>query len=159
MNKQLTKDKDYNLWVLLRNTNDTILRVRYKELNQLGVSGRQSALLLIIQLIENEGGKATPAEIARWLLREPHTISEVLSRMEKDGLVKKDRDLNRKNLVRVSVTEKGYQYYKKSAKRKTIHRILSCLSKEEFKQLKATLEKLRDEARKELGIDQKLPWP
>ena len=159
MRKSLTGDQDYDLWVLLRNTTDTILRVRFKELGQLGVLGRQAALLLIIRLIEREGGKATPAEISRWLFREPHTISETLNRMGKDGLIKKIKDLDRKNLVRVVITEKGQQYYEKSTRRQSIHKMLSCLTREERQQLRSVLEKLRGGGLKELGIEQKIPWP
>jgi len=159
MGESLTGDRDYNLWVLFRNTVDIVLRARYKELSELGVLGRQAALILVVQIIEREGYKATPAEIARWLLRKPHTISNTLGRMEKDGLVQKVKDLDRKNLIRVVVTKKGKEYYEKSARRQSIHRVVSCLSERERQQLKRLLEKLREEGRKELGIEQKLPWP
>jgi DNA-binding MarR family transcriptional regulator len=44
-------------------------------------------------------------------VREPHTITKLLHRMEKVGLVTKTNDLEKKNMVGVSITEKGQQAY------------------------------------------------
>ena len=86
MDNFASKDKSWELWVLLAQTRSVLYRVRQKELKQYNVSTEQSAVLFIIQAI---GKKATPAEIARWLMRERNSVSSILGRMEKDGLVKK----------------------------------------------------------------------
>lgn len=153
------RDADYDLYILLRNTNDVILRLRINELNERGVLGRRIAVLLMIQIIERERGVATPAEIARCLVRKPHTVSDMLFRMAKDGLIRKVRDLDRKDRIRIAITEEGYQYFKKSAERESIHRILSCLTDEERKQLRACLDKLHSQGIKELGIEPRIPFP
>ena len=88
-------DKEYQLWALLRQTRDAVSRARGKELKEYGISGRQSSILFTIQLIEQTGSIPTPAEIARWQFREPHTVSTLLKRMEREGLVKKVKDLDR----------------------------------------------------------------
>ena len=162
MKRYLTGDRDYDLFILLRNATDIMVRTRHKELNELGVLGRQAALLFVVLMIEREGGVATPGEISRWLFREPHTISETLSRMEKEGLINKVNDLGKKSMVRVVITDKGKEYYTKSAKRRSAHRILSCLSKEERQLLWSSLEKVRDVGIRELteiGVSSKVPWP
>ena len=102
-------------------------KARTRELFQYGITPAEAAVLVIVQAI---GEKATPAEISRWLFREPHSISGLLARMEKQGLVRKVKDLDRKNLVRVVITEKGQQAYQQSTKRESIHRIMSSLSEE-----------------------------
>ena len=89
--------------MLLNQATDATLRARQKELDRYGISAAQAAVLFIIQAI---GEKATPAEITRWLFREPHSVSGMLSRMEKQGLVRKVKDLDGKNLVRIAMTEK-----------------------------------------------------
>ena len=138
-------DEDYSLWVLLHQAKDTMFAAREAALRPYGITPMQAAILFIIQAI---GSEATPAEIARWLLRRPNTISDILERMERQGLIGKTRDLDRKNMIRVTMTEKGRQAYDDSRKLESIHRILSCLSKEERQHLRSCLEKLRDEALK-----------
>jgi len=64
---------------------------------------------------------------------------------------------DRKNLVRVSITEKGQQAYDKSTRRKPIYKIISSLSEEERQQLRSCLEKLRNKAFKELIVEYKPP--
>lgn len=85
-------DQDYELWVLLHQPRDAVFKAREKELSPYGISTMQAAVLFIILAIGNE---ATPTEISRWLLREPHSVSNLLSRMEKEGLVTKDGKDNR----------------------------------------------------------------
>ena len=72
------------LWVLIAQTKDAILRARERDYARFGISNERRAVLYIIQ---NNGGRATPVEIARELFRELHSITEMLKRMEEDGLV------------------------------------------------------------------------
>ena len=80
------RDQDYELAVLLTQARETMYKARKIELSEYGLSPRQSAALFMIQAL---GNRATTANIARYLLREPHSVSMILSRMEKDGLLKK----------------------------------------------------------------------
>jgi DNA-binding MarR family transcriptional regulator len=134
----------------MTHTRYAIYRSREKELQRYGVSPEQVGVLFIVQALDN---KATPSEISRYILRQPHTVSALIERMADKGLVKKVHDLDRKNLVRVSLTEKGQKVYDISTKRGPIHRIMNILSSEERTQLRMILEKLMSQARKEIGLD------
>ena len=90
MEDRTIRNEDFELWVLLRHTVDAMLRAREKELRKTGISRIQSAVLFIVK---NIATPATPLAISRRLLREPHSTSELLSRMAKKGLVKKVKDL------------------------------------------------------------------
>ena len=147
--------EDFTLWVLLRQAGHTVYQATEKELSQYGISPEEAAVLSIVGVLDN---KATPTEISRWLLRKPHTVSGILSRMEKKGLVRKTKDLKRKNLVRVTLTEKGQQAHYQSSKVESIRQIMSSLSEEERQQLGSCLKTLRDRALKELGIEEP-PFP
>ena len=82
-------DKDYELWVLFHQTCDAMARARVAELRESGISRIQAAALFVIKTLKVP---ATPAEISRWLFREPHTVSGLLDRMQKQGLVRKVKD-------------------------------------------------------------------
>ena len=149
MKRSTITDKDLKLLIALQHTTNAIVRAREKELSQYGLTYMQAAVFLTIQTI---GDKATPAEISRWLFREPHSVSGLISRMEKAGLVTKVKDLDRKNWVRVAITEKGRQAYSQALERESIHNIMSALSNEDHKALQRYLKILKDRALKELGI-------
>ena len=145
-----TEDQDQDLWLLLTHARYAVFRAREKELIRYGVSPEQMGLLFVVQAL---GNKATPAAISRHILRQPHTVSALVDRMARRGLVKKLKDLDRKNLVRVVMTEKGQKAYEFSTKRGPIHRIMNTLTAEERAELKSYLTKLLIKARKEIGLD------
>jgi len=145
-------DQDYELWWMILHLRRAMHKLRARELYEYGITPEEAAVLFVVQAI---GDRATPAEIARHLLREPHSISALVSRMQAGGLVRKVKDLERKNLVRVTLTDKGREAYRQSTKREVVHRIMSCLSEEERKQLKMLLQKLCRQTLKELGIRRK----
>jgi DNA-binding MarR family transcriptional regulator len=136
------EDEDQDLWLLFR--------AREKELQRYGVSPEQVGLLFVVQAL---GNKATPAALARHIIRQPHTVSALVDRMARRGLVKKVKDLDRKNLVRVVMTEKGKKTYELSTKRGPIHRIMATLNEDEKKEFREFLERLLTKARKEIGLD------
>lgn len=154
MKNQLSVDEDYNLWVLLSQTADATVRARQKELDKFDVSVIEVAVLEVIQAA---GGAVTPAEISRRVFREPHTVSALLNRMERRLLVTKSQDLDRKNMVRVSVTENGLLAYNRAVGRDSIYRMLSRLSKGERLDLWSCLEKVRIMAFKELTVEVEPP--
>jgi len=145
-----TEDEDQDLWLLLTHARYAVFRAREKELLRYGVSPEQMGLLFVVQAL---GNKATPAAISRNILRQPHTVSALVDRMAKRGLVKKVKDMDRRNLVRVMMTEKGQKAYEYSTKRGPIHRIMNTLTTEEKSELKSYLKKLLVKARKESGLD------
>lgn len=148
MAESLYEGKDYRSWVLLVYTRDLIYQLRTKELRKHGVSQEEMGVFC---LVESLGKKAIAAEIARWLVRKPHTISDLVRRMVNKGLLIKTRDLDRKNVVRLSLTDKGKEIFEKAKELQSIHNVMSCLSENEQRQLDTYLSKLRDEALRQHG--------
>jgi len=140
-------DKDYDLGILIGQTSQALSKARRKELVHNGVTLRQSALLFYVAIL---GEKVTLRQIARARLREPNSITEQVNRMVKQGLVKKTKDLQRRNMVHVALTDEGRDVYKKTTKRDSVHRVMSALSEAEKKTLKPLLEKLRNAAMDEV---------
>ena len=147
MKDNAISQRDYDLIGLLNQTTETIFRARQKELNQYNISTSQGAILFITKAL---GDKATISAISRWLLRKPHSVSEIVNRMEKRGLLKKTRAPNRKSIIQVSLTPKGLEIYQKSKKRESFRNILSSLSLDERQQMIIYLKKLKESAVNEL---------
>ena len=158
MENNLTIERERQLFLILRQTYTLIYQAIEADLRESGcVPYTQAAVLFVVKAI---GEPATPTEISRWLLREKHTVSELLRRMEKQGLVRKTKGLKRKNLVRVILTDKGEEALRQGMmKEKTIRKIISCLSNEEQDSLRGHLEKLRSKALEEPKIRHGLPLP
>ena len=156
MKKHALEDQDFASWVFLARTRDAIFRNRVKEFKKYNLSARQSSVLMVLNALDDS---PTPAEISRWVFREPHSISDFLKRMERDGLIRRVKDLDRKNLISVKITEKGREAVHNAKKMESIHKIMSSLTKEEHQQLRAILRKLWDKAIRELGIEERPIFP
>jgi MarR family transcriptional regulator, organic hydroperoxide resistance regulator len=143
-------DLDYDLWILLTRARNLVFRARELELQRYGLTPEQA---LILNVVHNSLEKLTPAEMARLIFRKPHTVSAMLDRMEEKGLIKKTMDPNRKNMVRIVLTEKGHKAYEITTKRGPIHRILGSLSQVERDQLNRNLEKIVTLTADELGLN------
>jgi DNA-binding MarR family transcriptional regulator len=145
---ELTADEYFRLFVLVAQTKEAILRARQIEYLPYGISNERRGLLWVIQ---SYGGQATPTEISRRFLRELQSITEMLKRMEKDGLVTRHSCAGRSRTV-VKLTAKGLETLKQSLHNETDRRIFSVLTVEERDQLAASLSKLRTKALVELGM-------
>jgi DNA-binding MarR family transcriptional regulator len=139
----------FKLWELFNHAFRATAKVREKELGRHGITLSQSAVLRVALRLDK---KATPTEISRQLFLETNSVSEQLRRMESEGLINRVKDLDRKNLVRIEVTEKGYDIYRKSRTRKYIDSVMSALTEEEKTQLWTLLVKLRERAVKKLDM-------
>jgi DNA-binding MarR family transcriptional regulator len=149
-------DRDYDLWVLLAQVRDVILEARENELRQYDVTAWQAAVLFII---DAAGGTASPADIARWSLRKPNSVSGILDRMKNAALIRVAKDTRRKNMKVISISEKGYEVLQNSMKRESIHQIMSCLTADQYQQFKGILEKLRSRGFEVIGSQRNIPFP
>jgi DNA-binding MarR family transcriptional regulator len=141
-------DEYFRLWVLTAQTKDGILRARERDYARYGISNERRAVLY---MIVNNGGRATPVEIARDLFRELHSVTELLKRMENDGLVVRSKGSGRSK-VEVTLTEKGLDVFEQSVRNDTDKRIFSVLSPKERERLALYLRKLRTRVLQDLGI-------
>jgi DNA-binding MarR family transcriptional regulator len=156
MKSSSSNKRELDLIGLLNQTTETIFGVRQKELQQYNISTSQGAVLFITKTL---GEKATISEISRWLLRKPHTISEIVNRMAKKGLIKKSQAPNRKTTIKVELTPKGLEVHQKSKKRQSLQNILSCLSPDERQQMISYLKRLRESAVRELRAQDEIDFP
>jgi len=143
-------DENYILWALLHTTRHASYAIRKRELSSLGILPRWVAA---VQSIQRLGDSATPSEIAKLLFRSRNSVSQLLVRMEKEGLITKTKDLAKKNNIRVRLTEKGMQVYKLSLTSDSINRAFSYLSEEQRQQIESALQTLMKGVFKELGLE------
>jgi DNA-binding MarR family transcriptional regulator len=136
------------LWVLLAQCSDAISRALERDYAGLCISRERTTVLY---LIESNGGCSTPVAIARDLFRELHSVSEMLKRMEKDGLITR-RKGSGKSKIEVVSTEKGRALLDKSLGNETDRDLFSVLTPTERKTLANYLWRLRSQALRDLGI-------
>ncbi len=157
MAQQIKADKDYTLVAQIMQVADILVKVRERELLPQNLSATGAAILFLVDAM---GKDVTPARITRMLLREPHSISGILMRMEVQGLVKRTKDMERKNLIRITLTAKGEKALKQAMKLEGTMHVLSKLTAAQQKELRATLTALKEAGMKELRLSPKaLPWP
>jgi MarR family multiple antibiotic resistance transcriptional regulator len=110
------------------------------ELDQIGLTVPQT---LVLSIVATSPEPITPMKLSKSMHREPHTISALLTRMEAQGLVKKERNLERGNWVRVTLTKKGKEAFERQLGAGKVRNITSCLSKQELEALNGMNRKLR----------------
>jgi len=149
-------DEYFALWVMIAQTKDGLLRARQYDYARFNISNERRAVLWSIQ---NNGGKATPVEIARQLFRELHSVSEMLIRMEKEGLITREKASGKSRVV-AKLTPKGFEIFNQSLHNETDKRIFSVLTKKQRERLLWYLWKIRGQVLNELGIPEwKIKYP
>ena len=144
------------LVVLLHRCFRAVNKVRQKELSEFGITASQSS---IIRTIYRLGNEATASRISEQLFLELNSVSEQLTRMEKEGLIKRKRGTGRKRVTRLGVTERGRELHLKTLKQESAERIMSVLTEDEKKELWSYLTKIRDQAARELNMESEEYFP
>ena len=151
--------KYYKGWTLLFQTTHAMRQVTARMFRPLGISPLE---LVALRIIKGSSKPIRPIDLSQLLLRKRTSMSALVNTLQKKRLVRKAKDLDRKNLVRIELTEKGEELYRQaydiSITDQAIYRILRSLSEEQYQQLMASLEVLFEKALQELEIDYKLPF-
>jgi len=135
----------YNSWLLLQQTCNLVLRCEARVFAGKGLTPQKHAILMAIKYIEDP---VTPTEVAHWLDRSTNSISLIIDRMVKNGLVKRIRNLKDRRSVRLSITEKGNELLSqtKTSGWELIEHMLSPLSEDELLLLDDMLQRVRKKA-------------
>jgi DNA-binding MarR family transcriptional regulator len=92
-------------------TSGSILKYEEERFSSIGLTPQQFGVLLAIKSVY---GPATPRDVANWLDRNPASITFIIDRMTKIGLVERIRDIKDRRSLRLEVTPKGMELYEKA---------------------------------------------
>jgi DNA-binding MarR family transcriptional regulator len=149
-------NKEYDLWILLSRVYHMVAKLRNMEMNKHGILPVQAYMLFIIQAMGNE---TTPAELSRFVYQQRNSVSDILKRMEKQGLITKEKTTQGNGRVLVKMTKKGEKVLQLSKQREHLHNVMSVLNEGKRSQLESHLELLRDRAIEELSVYRKTVLP
>ena len=142
------------LYGLLDQTRETIFKAVELELGQYQISAPQ---VKIMHMLAQGNGGMTLSELASGTVRELNSISTLIGRMQKKGLVKKIKKPGDDKGC-VSLTDKGRDMYNNMITEQSIYLIFDALTDEEKRKLGVLLQKLQSKARALLGLDYKPPF-
>jgi len=150
--KFLTRGIYNKVWNTFYDTSETVMKYADETFTLIGISLQQ---FIVLSTIKDLDPPVTQSTIARRVNRNPYSITLIIDRMEKDGLVKRVKDLKDRRSSRLVVTAKGEKMYERAyATAKTIpENLLSCMSREELLILDKYLKTLNEKA-KELRSNQ-----
>lgn len=156
MDISLDGEKEYDTWILLSRVYHMIAKLRRLELAKYNVQPVQAYILFILQAL---GGEASPTELTRYAYEHKSAISDILIRMEKQGLINKSKKIVGNGRVKVKLTEKGEEALRLSSERALLKKVMSGLTPEKAAQLESCLELIRDNAISQLDTEEKQVVP
>jgi DNA-binding MarR family transcriptional regulator len=132
------------LWLLLHRVRDILVLCEDTIFGGYGLTTEQYGL---IAAVKSRGGSLRPSELARILERSPNSVSMLVDRMVKAGLVRRTRDRRDRRVVNVYLTSKAESALKSAmpAGWEFIQKILSSLSYGDKYTLADMLEKTKCE--------------
>ena len=144
------KNVDKGAWVLLRQVPNLVSRCEDLVFSKHGLTTERHAVLMAIRHID---GPVRPTDVARWLDLSVNSVSMIIDRMVKAGLVKRVRDRKDRRTVFLSITSKAERSYVLAsvAGWELIQEILAPLSDKDKRVLIKLLETLRDKTYDYLG--------
>ncbi len=132
------------LWLLLHRVHDSLALCQDSIFAEYGLTSEQ---VRVLAALKGNGGTLRPSELARLLERSPNSVSMLVDRMVKAGLVRRTRDRKDRRAVEVSLAGKGEKNLgpATAAGWEFIQKILSPLSQEDRRILADLLETMKCE--------------
>ena len=148
-------DPVQGVWSLLQLTNDSIVKCAETAFTKSKLTPQQ---FYVLAAIKNIGDPVLPTDVAKWLDRNTNTITLIIDRMEKDGLVSRVRDLKDRRALRLLISTRGQKLYEQALRpsRELPKIILAGLSADELKTLINLLEKVRQKTFEYRKIEDKV---
>jgi DNA-binding MarR family transcriptional regulator len=133
------------LWLLLHRVHDVVSLCEESILREYGLTPEQFGVLASVK---SDGGSLRPVDLALMLERSPNSVSMLIDRMVKAGLVRRTRNKKDRRAVNVTLTSKGEKALEPAAPAdwQFVQKILLTLPDEDKRALTDTLEMVKCEA-------------
>lgn len=92
------------LWFITHRTRDVLRNCEDKVFGEYGLTAEQYGVLAVMKVL---GGSVRVTDLARGLGRSANSVSMIVDRMVKAGLLRRERGRGDRRTVRVTVTNKG----------------------------------------------------
>lgn len=137
-----SKNTILRLWLLMHRVRDMLVRCEDSILGEYGITTEQFSVL---GAVKSRGGSLRPVDLAQVLERSPNSMSMLVDRMVKAGLVRRTRDRKDRRTVNVTLTSKGENALgpAMAASWDFVQKLLSRLSQEDRQVLADLLEKIK----------------
>ncbi len=144
---------NFDVWVLLDAAHFAISRSRFLEIAQFGLTPEKAQILHVVLI---NGGAFPQSKISDFTMRQHHSVSSLINRMTKEGLLKKVKYPGDRAYT-VLITKKGKDRYSKLT-RESIEMVFSSLSDKDRQKLFLILNKILNKSRNLLGLDYEPPF-
>jgi len=131
-------------WILSHQVFNSLIKYEEQVFTASGLTPQQ---FMVFMAIKDRPEPVNQIDVGGWLDRNPNSITLIIDRMEKDGLVKRARDLKDRRSVHLTITPEGEKIYTETRKfaSQVITDTMSELSAKEIKAYIRVMEKLRDQ--------------
>lgn len=155
--KAYITSNEYSLWCTFHQAYDLVSWHEDDVFAKANITYQQFLVLWAIKYHDEFiGGPIIINDLVPLLYRSSNSISQIVNRMEKNGLLKKLRDLSDGRAVRLIMTDKGKKMFIKTVKPnfKLIKGLLSTFSEKEIETLLLLVEKLKKRTKMKLRLEQ-----
>jgi DNA-binding MarR family transcriptional regulator len=145
-------DDAFGAWTMIHQTWHAMRRSEERRLANVKVTPEE---LEVLWISGEYPAPLTPTEISRAVFREAQTVSGLLDRMERKGLVRRVPRRKGRPFTEVQTTAKGQELCNRGKEVDLAHisKMMSRLSAEELKQLQQLLRKVRQNVLEELNVE------
>lgn len=150
----LRSTKTLSTWILLDFARFAISKLRDTELASLGLTPEQTAIL---KILDSHDGSSTISDISEYWMRQPHSVSTLINRMAKLGMVEKIKHPKQKEF-QIVIAPKGRELRNKLSQ-ESLNEVFSSLSGEDLQKFSQFLQILLIKARKMAGYQCGIPVP
>jgi DNA-binding MarR family transcriptional regulator len=140
----------HKLWIILDQTYVAVSKCQEAVFAKGGLTLQQYRVLMTIYFAKRP---LTQTDVAHYLDRNTNSISLIIDRMEKIDLVKRVRDSKDRRALRLVITAKGKDLFKRATTHGLglLEAMTSCCSEEEMQTVINLLERFKERALKELS--------
>lgn len=142
---QLYKDNKHRTILLLMRVAEIVNQLLMQKLYSLKFGRTRRTRFSILDALVMHNGSMTSTNLSKSIFRTKHTVTRLVDRLKKDGLVKRNQVGGDRRLVKISITQEGIDFLKRTMadRQKFFNDITTEFSSQQLDELQGILEIFR----------------